>query len=122
MPAGPGDERAAAGGCGHLRASHADREQVIAMLTVAFVQGRLTKDELDTRVSQTFGVRTYAELAELTTDLPAGLTATPPRQPARVRARRPVNNTMIWGASGTITPVVLVLGVVAAHLTDNDAV
>ena len=123
MPAGPGDERAAAGGCGHLRASHADREQVIAMLTVAFVQGRLTKDELDTRVSRTFGVRTHAELAELTADLPAGLTATPPpRQPARVRARRPVNKTMIWGASGTITPVVLVLGVVAAHLTDNDAV
>jgi hypothetical protein len=97
MPAGPGDKRAAAAeGCGHLRASHADRERVIAKLKVAFVQGRLTKDELDTRVSQTFGVRTYAELAELTDDLPAGLTATlPPRQPARARAKRPVNKTMI---------------------------
>jgi hypothetical protein len=91
------------------------------------VQGRLTKDELETRVGQTFGARTYAELAELTADLPAdlraGLTANPqPRQPARVRAQRPVNKTMIWGASGTITPVLLVLGVVAAHLNESDAV
>jgi hypothetical protein len=123
VPAGPGDERAAAAlSGGHLRASHADREQVIALLTVAFVQGRLTKDELDARVSRTFAGRTYAELAELTADLPAGLTVTqPPRQPARVRARRPVSKTVIWGASGTITPVMLGLGIVAAHLTESDA-
>ena len=39
--AGPGDEIAAgAGGRGHLRASHADREQVIGVLKAAFVQGR----------------------------------------------------------------------------------
>ena len=124
MPAGPGDEgAAAAGGRGHLRASHADREQVITLLTVAFVQGRLTKDELDARVSQTFAGRTYAELDELTADFPAGLTvAPPPRQPARVQARRPVNKTLIWGASGAITPVMLGLGIVAAHLTESDAV
>jgi hypothetical protein len=28
---------------GHIRASHADREHVIDMLKVAFVQGRLAK-------------------------------------------------------------------------------
>ncbi len=41
--AGPGDEIAGAGGQGdgHLRASHADREQVIGSLKAAFVQGRL---------------------------------------------------------------------------------
>ena len=44
--AGPGDEIAAgAGGRSYLRASHADREQVIDVLKAAFVQGRLTKDE-----------------------------------------------------------------------------
>jgi len=124
VPVRPGDKRAAvAGGRGHLRASHADREQVITLLTVAFVQGRLTKDELDARVSQTFAGRTYAELDELTADLPAGLTVVPPpRQPDRVRARRPVNKTVIWGATGTITPVMLGLGIVAAHLTESDAV
>jgi hypothetical protein len=45
--AGPGDEIAAgAGGRGHQRASHADREQVIGTLKAAFVQGMLAKDEL----------------------------------------------------------------------------
>src|SRR5215831_19030503 len=58
------DEMAAGeAGRGHLRASHADREHVIGMLKAAFVQGRLTKDELDARVSQAFVARTYADLA-----------------------------------------------------------
>ena len=69
---GPGDEKAAAAARGHLRASHADREQVIGTLKVAFVQGRLIKDELDLRVGQAFAARTYADLAALTADLPAG--------------------------------------------------
>jgi len=50
---------------------------VIAILTVAFGQGRLTKDELDARVGQTFAMRSYAELAGVTADLPAGLTVAP---------------------------------------------
>jgi len=57
--AGPGDEIAArAGGRGHLRASHADREQVIGTLKAAFVQGMLAKDEFDLRVGQTLAART----------------------------------------------------------------
>jgi len=73
--AGPGDEIAAgAGGRGRLRASHADREQVISVLKAAFVQGRLDRDELDLRVGQALASRTHAELAALTADIPAGLT------------------------------------------------
>jgi hypothetical protein len=88
--AGPGDEKAAAAaGGGHFRASHADREHVIETLKVAFVQGRLTKDELDLRAGQTFGARTYADLAAVTADIPAGLTAA---RPLRRPARRPMNN------------------------------
>jgi len=65
---GAGDGRTAnqvpaAVGRGHLRASHADREQVIGTLKVAFVQGMLAKDEFDLRVGQAFAARTYAELA-----------------------------------------------------------
>jgi hypothetical protein len=68
-----GEERAAAaGGHGRLRASGADREQTIELLKVAFVQGRLTQDELDTRVGQALASRTYAHLADLTGDIPAG--------------------------------------------------
>ena len=52
--------------------SHAEREQVIDALEAAFVRGMLAKDEFDLRVSQTFALRTYAELAAVTADLPAG--------------------------------------------------
>jgi len=57
---------------GRLRASDADREQVIGVLKAAFGQGRLTKDEFDTRVGHAFTSRTYAELAALTADIPPG--------------------------------------------------
>lgn len=65
---------AAAAASGLLRASNADREQVIETLKAAFVQGRLTQDELATRAGLTFASQTYADLAALTADLPAGLT------------------------------------------------
>jgi hypothetical protein len=51
------------------RASDADPEQVIGTLKAAYVQGRLTKGELDLRVGQAFAARTNAELAALTVDL-----------------------------------------------------
>jgi len=89
--AGPGDEIAAgAGGRSHLRASHADRERVIETLKAAFVEGRLAKDEFDQRVGQTFAARTYAELAAVTADLPAGLTTAKPSAPARAQGGQPV--------------------------------
>ena len=78
MMTGPWDELAAgAAGRGRLRASHADREQVIDALKAAFVRGMLAKDEFDLRVSRTFTARTYAELDEVTAGLPAGLAAGP---------------------------------------------
>jgi hypothetical protein len=69
-------------GRGGLRASHADREQVIGTLKDAFVAGRLTKDELDSRVGQVLASRTYADLAALTADLPAVVAAARPVRPA----------------------------------------
>ena len=68
MATGPTDDRAAPGG--RLRASHVDREQVISALKVAFVQGRLAKDEFDARVGQALAAPTHAELAVITADIP----------------------------------------------------
>jgi uncharacterized protein DUF1707 len=115
--AGPGEEIAAgAHGHGRLRSSHADREQVIAMLKAAFVQGRLTKDELDARLGQTFASRTYADLAALTTDLPAGLIAAPPPgKPVRARTRPPLGK-VVAGAALIVPPPAMVA---AAVLTGN---
>ena len=84
---------------GYLRASHADREQVIAALKAAFVQGMLTKEELDARAGQTFASRTHGELAALTADLPAGLiAATPPGKTVAAQAGPPANKALLWGS------------------------
>jgi uncharacterized protein DUF1707 len=104
VTAEPGDQiAAAAAASGHLRASHADREQVIDTLKAAFVQGRLTKEELVMRAGRTFVSRTYAELAALTADLPAGLTGPrSPRGTVRGRARPPVSKVakaVLWCTS-----------------------
>ena len=82
---GPQD-RAAAGG-DLLRAGHADRDQVIEALKGAFVHGRLTKAEFDTRAGQALSARTYADLSALTADIPAAPSRPP--APALVRASAP---------------------------------
>jgi hypothetical protein len=89
MPAS-GDEMATTEGRerGGLRASDADREQVIDALKAAFVQGRLTRDELGTRVDRIYASLTYADLAEVITDIPTALTGAPsPRAPWRATKR-----------------------------------
>lgn len=83
--AGPQDP--AAGG-DRLRAGHADREQVIESLKDAFVDGRLTRDELSTRAGQALSARTYADLAALTADIPAIPVA--PAATGRLRRSAPV--------------------------------
>ncbi len=83
----PQEQMPAAAGHGHLRASRADREQVIGTLKAAFVQGMLAKDEFGPRTGQALAARTYAELAALTADFPAGLTAAQPSEPARTQGK-----------------------------------
>jgi hypothetical protein len=82
-----GPQDLAAAGGDRLRASHADREQVIEALKDAFVRGRLTRDELAARAGQAFASRTLAELAMLTADIPA---AAGPAPPPALACRRPL--------------------------------
>jgi hypothetical protein len=112
-----GPEEGAAGH-GRLRASHADREQVIDTLKTAFADGRLDKDELDARVGQTIVARTYAQLATVTADIPAA----PARAPAPRRAARPpVNKEAVkWGlvaAGAMIPPAMFVTALYGAPVT-----
>jgi Domain of unknown function (DUF1707) len=110
----PGEARAvAASGCGHMLASHADRERVLDTLAAAFAAGRLTKDDFDARVARTLASRTYADLATVTTGIPAG---PPGAQPplSRPGSRRRVNGAVRWGISGLITPTVAAAGFVLA--------
>jgi hypothetical protein len=58
-------------GDGALRASHADRDKIVEVLRTAAGDGRLSPEELDERLELALTAKTYAELAGLTTDLPA---------------------------------------------------
>jgi hypothetical protein len=94
--AGPQDPAA---GRDWLRAGHADREQVIEALKAAFVQGRLTEAEFDTRAGQALSARTFADLAALTADIPAAPSDSPAAVPARPSAparRRPLARAAAW--------------------------
>jgi hypothetical protein len=102
-----------------LRASDADRDRVITLLSEAAADGRLTPEEHAERVERAYQARTLGELAVLTTDL---VTAT--AQPIRLDGRRPV--TGIFGRDSrdgrwvvpASLPVVAVFGEVELDLRE----
>jgi len=53
-----------------MRASHEDRDRVVDTLRVAAGEGRLSAEELDTRLERALSARTLGELAGLTADPP----------------------------------------------------
>jgi hypothetical protein len=85
MAAGYSDP-VAGGERGKMRAADADRDRVAGILGTAYSEGRLSKDEYDARLADALSARTYADLDQLVTDLPAGqaVTASPPAEAAMV--------------------------------------
>jgi hypothetical protein len=75
-----GNDRPAA-----MRASDADRDAVVSDLSEHFQAGRLTAEELDERTGRALAARTWGELRELVTDLPAARPAAATSASARLR-------------------------------------
>ena len=115
MATGPEDPAAA--GRSRIRAGHADREQVIEALQDAFVQGQLTRDELDARTGGALAARTYADLAALTVDIPPDRTVTGPAGPPVLARRRPLATAA--AKSGTCV-VIAAAAIWAGALLDPD--
>ena len=69
---------AAGGERGKMRACDADRDRVVEFLSVAYSEGRLSKDEYDGRLENALSARTYADLDQIVTDLPAAQAAVVP--------------------------------------------
>ena len=110
-----------------LRASDADREQLVGELRDHSVAGRIDTDELEERLQSAYAARTLGELDELRRDLPV----TPEQVALVVRERRAtlVRRTVqetggsiglfavctaIWiysGASGFFWPLFVIIGV-----------
>jgi hypothetical protein len=85
-----------------LRASDADREEVVGQLRRHAEAGRLTVDELDERCSQALSAVTLGELGALTRDLPrepAPASRHPTRPPPRMPGKHHFADT--WRAPTT---------------------
>lgn len=107
-----------------IRASDQERENVVAILRDAYADGRLTLDEFSERTSAAYDARTWADLRELTGDLPvqpvlgAGLPRSrPPAEltPGAVR-QRPRHDRPL----GRLLPVVLAWILISAAAGSPD--
>jgi hypothetical protein len=72
-----------------VRASDAERENVVARLREHAAAGRLDVDELEDRVGAAYGARTRGDLAALLGDLPGGVRARGDRSGLPDGAARP---------------------------------
>ena len=61
-----------------IRVSDADRERVTARLRDHFAEGRLTREELDERVTAALSAKTAGDLRQLMADLPGDAPVGPP--------------------------------------------
>lgn len=86
-------QRMGSGGPDNVRASDAEREQIIEQLQQHYVDGRITAEELSERTEHIYASRTRGALAEVLNDLPVlnqpAATSTTARQD-RPRRRPPV--------------------------------
>jgi hypothetical protein len=94
-----------------VRASDADREQLIAELNEHTVAGRLDTDELERRVQAAYEARTTGELDALRGDLPV-----PSKQVALQHAerRRQLTRRMIQESGGSLGAFVVCTAIWAA--------
>jgi Domain of unknown function (DUF1707) len=120
VPVMAGPQDLAAGG-DRVRASHADREQVIGTLKAAFVQGRLAKDEFDLRIGQALASRTYGDLAAVVSEVPTEpAEARPLPKLARAHTKTPEGKVLVRGGAGGAIAIAAVI--MAAGATGSDAV
>ena len=68
-----------------IRASDAEREESVARLREASVEGRLTLEEFTDRITSAYDARTQADLEALVRDLPAQATTAAPARSAPKR-------------------------------------
>jgi Domain of unknown function (DUF1707)/2TM domain len=72
----------------NMRASDAERDATVDMLSDAAAEGYLTPEELDERLGAALGARTIEDLTRLTQDLPPKWQAERSRRTARAAANR----------------------------------
>jgi len=102
-----------------MRASTADRDRAVELLTRAYTEGRLDKDEHDARVERAMTATTFAELDAVVVDLPgAGPPAPMPVAPPQYAKTNALAITsLICGiAQFMFGPLATVPAVVCGHM------
>ena len=89
-----------------MRASDADRDQVAEVMSTAFAEGRLSREEYDERLDALLRAKTFDDLVGLTRDLVVVGTPAPAAQPAE----RPGYAVEHGAPSGEIDRMVGVFG------------
>ena len=97
-----------------MKASDAERDEVVDALSEHFQAGRLTAEELEDRTGRALSARTLGELDVLTADLPAGrLTKSVPE--ASPQRRGHPDFAVIGAVLAVLAVVGLVVGVGSEH-------
>ena len=105
-----------------MRASTADRDRAVELVTRAYTEGRLDKDEHDARVERAMTASTFAELDAVVVDLPgAGPAAPMPLAPAQFAKTNSLAITsLICGiAQMMFGPLATIPAVVCGHMARN---
>jgi len=106
-----------------MRTSAADRERALDVLTAAYGEGRLTKEEFDERSARVMTSRNYGELGAIVADLPVGpyLPAAPYQvAPPYYQPTSPTTNGLAVGAlvlSLLPLPVFSLSAVIMGHIS-----
>jgi hypothetical protein len=110
----------------HMRAADADRQKIADQLKAALDEGRLSLHEYDDRVAQAYAARTYADLLDLVTDLPApGLNAAEVSAQRRADLRRearklPTALVVLWTIWAAIAAVNVAVWALVEVTVDGD--
>jgi hypothetical protein len=114
-----------------LRVSTSDRENAIAKLKTAFIEGRLDDMELDERVLGALKAKTFSDLEGIVGDLPAeAAVAQTAKKPDAKKIIFGYGSTVVrkgrWKVAGKLRPVVfkghMVLDLRAAELSEHETV
>jgi len=117
MTVGPGGE---GGGIARaqMRASTVDRDRAVELVTRAYTEGRLSKEEHDARVERAMTAGTFAELDAVVADLPNG---GPPAPPVLAKTNRLAITSLACGVAQLLFgPFATVPAVVCGHVARGE--
>jgi hypothetical protein len=118
MTVGPG-YGAAGVARAQMRASTEDRDRAVELITKAYTEGRLDKDEHDARVERAMTATTFAELDAVVIDLPGARPVAPPPlvQPQLATTNSLAITSLICGiAQFMFGPLATIPAVVCGHM------